>query len=98
MSTVTRFSVAADHPAFEGHFPGHPIVPAVVLVAEAMAAVEASTGKGPQQWALANAKFLQAVMPGSELEIAQQAHDSGSVRFEIRSSEGVVASGQLVPA
>ena len=32
------FSIAPDHPALEGHFPGQPIVPAVVILDAVLAA------------------------------------------------------------
>ena len=34
MRQVHSFRVEADHPALEGHFPGRPIVPGVVLLDE----------------------------------------------------------------
>ena len=89
--------VAPDHPAYAGHFPGRPILPGVVLLAEVMQAVERATGRGAERWSLANAKFLQPVAPGTPLTLAQVASDSGSVRFEVRAGESVVASGMLAP-
>jgi 3-hydroxymyristoyl/3-hydroxydecanoyl-(acyl carrier protein) dehydratase len=89
--------IAADHPAFTGHFPGHPIVPGVVLLAEALAAVARESGRGIADWGVASAKFLRAVQPGTALVLARETLDGGAVRFEIRSPEGVVASGSLTP-
>ena len=90
----TSLVIARDHPAFAGHFPGQPIVPAVVLLAEALAAVEAATGRAPHEWRLAGAKFLQAVGPGAPLTLSHE-ESRGGVRFEIRSGETIVASGTL---
>ncbi len=89
-------NIAPDHPAFEGHFPGRPILPAVVILAEALAAVESATGRPAHEWTLAHAKFLAPVVPGTPLALSQKATASG-IRFEIRSSEGVVAHGVLAP-
>ena len=36
--------LAADHPAYRGHFPGRPVLPGVVLLAEVMHAVALGTG------------------------------------------------------
>ena len=36
--------VAADHPSLQGHFPGNPIVPGVVLLDTVIANVELATG------------------------------------------------------
>jgi len=44
-----KLRIAKDHPAYEGHFPGHPLLPGVVLIAEAMAALDAS------DWTVASA-------------------------------------------
>jgi 3-hydroxyacyl-[acyl-carrier-protein] dehydratase len=94
---VVSLAIAPDHPAFAGHFPGRPIVPAVVLLDEALAAVEAATGRAPQEWTLASAKFLQPVGPGTPLTLTHQAA-GGARRFEIRSGERLIASGVLMPA
>ena len=90
----TPLLIAADHPAFEGHFPGRPIVPAVVLLAEALAAIEAATGIAGSGWNLSSAKFLVPVLPGMPLVFAHEATAAGR-RFEIRSGTQLVASGVL---
>lgn len=91
----TTLAVPRDHPAYEGHFPGHPILPGVVILAEVMAAIEAATARAPQQWEIANAKFLDPVTPGTALTLRHEILDSGGVRFEVRSPTCVVASGTL---
>ena len=89
--------VAADHPSAAGHFPGRPIVPGVVLLAEAIAAIAAASGRAPERWTIANAKFLHPVAPGTPLTLAHEAGAGGGVRFEIRAGGRVVASGALAP-
>ena len=94
--------VAADHPAYPGHFPGHPILPGVVVLAEVLAAIAASTGRPASAWRLANAKFVSAVTPGTPLSLVldspREARDAspGSVRFEVRAGDRTVATGNLV--
>lgn len=92
---MKTIEVPPDHPAFEGHFPGHPILPGVVLLAEAMAAIEAATSTSARNWTVDNAKFLGAVEPGARLAITHAMQPSGGVRFEIREGERLVASGAL---
>jgi 3-hydroxyacyl-[acyl-carrier-protein] dehydratase len=93
----TQLDVARDHPAFAGHFPGHPILPGVVLLCEALAAIEAATGRAPYQWTLSSCKFMNPVSPGTALTLAHERLATGGIRFEIRSAHGVVASGTLAP-
>ena len=89
--------VAPDHPAYAGHFPGRPILPGVVILAEVLAAVEAATARGLEHWEIASAKFLTPVVPGAALTLVHERLDSGGVRFEVRSGAAVVASGTLAP-
>ena len=89
--------VAADHPAFAGHFPGQPILPGVVLLAEALHAISQATGRGAERWTLASAKFLRPVTPGTALTLSHTVSESGGVRFEVRAAAIVVASGTLAP-
>lgn len=85
--------IAAAHPAFEGHFPGRPLLPAVVLLAEVLAALASASSRGMEQWTIASAKFLMPVVPGTPLTLAHDSATAPSVRFEVRSPQGVVASG-----
>ena len=94
MAARTALRIARDHPAYAGHFPGHPILPAVVLLSEAMAVMGVPAGGS----LLDNAKFLLPVRPGTDLEVEHETLASGAVRFEIRSREGVVATGVVAPA
>jgi 3-hydroxyacyl-[acyl-carrier-protein] dehydratase len=88
-------NVAPDHPAFAGHFPGRPVLPAVVLLTEVLATLEALTGESPQHWTIATAKFPAPVMPGDALVFSHTRTATESVRFEVRSARGIVASGTL---
>lgn len=87
--------VPRDHPAFEGHFPGRPILPGVCLLAEAMASLEVATATAARDWRLENAKFTSPVEPGAALAIAHRGEEAGRVRFEVRADERLVASGVL---
>ena len=88
-------AVPADHPAFAGHFPGQPLLPGALILAEVMEAVQrvpalvARLGSHPT---LAAAKFLVPVRPGSMLSIDLQPEPGAArgVRFDVR-CDGVVA-------
>ena len=88
-------AIAKDHPAYQGHFPGQPMLPGVVLLAEALAAIEESVPRPAKGWTVESAKFLIPVEPGTPLTLSHEAGAAGAVRFEILSPAGVVASGVL---
>lgn len=95
MSNTTTLVISPQHPAFDGHFPGAPLLPGVVLLDEMLRVLEADGG-----WTLSSAKFLHPVRPGEILTFEHQTLGNGSIRFSIRSAttEGtLVASGTLLP-
>jgi 3-hydroxyacyl-[acyl-carrier-protein] dehydratase len=93
----TVLAVARDHRAYEGHFPGRPILPGVVILAEVLAAIAQATARPAERWEVANAKFLEPVTPGTALTLVHEMNATGGVRFEVRSDARVVASGALLP-
>ena len=92
-----RLEIGAGHPAFEGHFPGRPILPGVALLAEVLEAVARDralsklVGGAPQ---VSVVKFLAPVLPGTLLDIAFET-GARSVSFKVREGGRVAASGQL---
>jgi 3-hydroxymyristoyl/3-hydroxydecanoyl-(acyl carrier protein) dehydratase len=89
----TAFEVERDDPAFDGHFPGRPILPGVALVARAMEALQRATATQASDWSLESAKFASPVAPGTRLVMDHRGEAAGRVRFEIRAGERRVASG-----
>jgi 3-hydroxyacyl-[acyl-carrier-protein] dehydratase len=75
-------NVTINEPFFPGHFPGHPVMPGVLII-EAMAQVGgilaylASSDEIRQKVcyfvAIDNAKFRRPVMPGDQLRIEMEA-------------------------
>lgn len=93
--TSLELHLAADHPSFAGHFPGHPIAPGVLLLTLAQQAIEAATGRHMQ--GLAQCKFVAPTGPGLPLTLAYELRD-GSVPFELRSDATLLASGRFICA
>lgn len=93
----TELTVAPDHPAFAGHFPGRPILPGVVLLGWVVHALGELAGEPMPPCSLASAKFLRPVGPGASLRI-RLARECGVWRFDVFAGDETVASGSLRPA
>jgi 3-hydroxyacyl-[acyl-carrier-protein] dehydratase len=97
----SSLSVAAGHPAYAGHFPGHPILPGVVLLDEALHVLAARQGLEAAGGQIKSAKFLSPVSPGEALRLDYAATAAGVFRFEVVAAavatagakERVVATG-----
>jgi 3-hydroxymyristoyl/3-hydroxydecanoyl-(acyl carrier protein) dehydratase len=97
---AARVEIAADHPAFDGHFPGRPVLPGVALLAEVLEAgareprLVDCIGSAPR---IAVAKFLAPVGPGALLVIAFRV-GARSVDWRIDDGSRTVAAGQIARA
>jgi len=91
--TISReYVIAADHPCLDGHFPGDPIVPGVLLLDMMRLLL--------QQWqpqlcisAIAKAKFHHPLRPGEPFTITLVERSPGSYRFECLRGTDKLASG-----
>ena len=98
MGAVTTITIAPEHPALAGHFPGAPILPGVLLLDEMMRAVEQDRSHPGTCWRIGAAKFVKPVRPGETLTLEHEPLPNGSIRFSISSAGQPVAHGVLVPA
>ena len=98
-----RFS--ADEPFLQGHFPGNPIVPGILLT-EALAQTAGIAMGGPDKTFLLTAiramKFLRPVRPAEQIDLVAEClgEMNGMVQCAVRAKveQEIVAEGQLVLA
>ncbi len=92
------FTIAADHPALPGHFPGRPIVPGVVLLDHALLRIAAALGRPIERFEIGAAKFLAPVSPGESVNVDYSVTPGGAIRFSLDVAGRTVASGSLTLA
>ena len=89
--------IDATLPAFDGHFPGAPVLPGAYLLALVLRVIAgraewaARTGPAPH---LRQVKFLAAVGPGQTLHVRLD-DTPGAVAFSVRCGATPVARGSL---
>ena len=92
MTTETQIrGYPPDHPAFDGHFPGNPIVPGVLLLD---AALHAAGAHAPVR--IDSAKFLGVVRADEPLELQITQRGEG-LSFTLHHGERAVAAGTFAP-
>jgi 3-hydroxymyristoyl/3-hydroxydecanoyl-(acyl carrier protein) dehydratase len=89
-------TISADHPALAGHFPGHPIVPGVVLLHRVCRAVVAAHGR--RIAAVPAATFHARLQPAETVEIILDAPRGSRIAFRVLRGEVLIASGTLAMA
>lgn len=94
-------NIPNDHPCFAGHFPGHPIVPGVLLLERVMSLARSRLGLPLANCEVYNVKFLAPVGPGDQINIDWIEGAVNEYRFAVcivasADDEKVIAcSGQL---
>jgi 3-hydroxyacyl-[acyl-carrier-protein] dehydratase len=82
---VRRFRFPEAFAGFAGHFPGYPILPAVVQMLIALALAEAHHGGRLQLLAVEKAKFLLQLRPGQPIAVeCRRRERGGRLSYEAR--------------
>lgn len=100
MKIESSLIIAADHPAFAGHFPGQAIVPGVVLLDAVLHAIVTASGRADAEmavtaWQISAVKFLSPLTPGEAVTIVHE-HLDAVVKFEVLAADRKIVSGSLL--
>ncbi|MBE9519748.1 MAG: hypothetical protein IME97_01365 [Proteobacteria bacterium] len=94
MNHTVECCIPLSHPSIAGHFPGNPIVPAVVILNEVIAACN--------EWqpdlsisGLSSAKFVSPLRPEEVFSIYLDTTAKNSMKFECRIEDKILVSGKL---
>lgn len=90
-----QFSISADHPCLPGHFPGHPLVPGVVVLEQVLLAVAAGHGADIACLRLPQVKFLAPLYPGQPAEVQLQGQ-APRFKFQVSGAGGLLVRGEVV--
>ena len=84
------FCVAADHPSLPGHFPGHPIVPGVLVLDHVLAALRRLTGRDVVH--LRQVRFTSALAPGEQAHACCEVEDAKVIFHVTAQRQGVLVA------
>jgi 3-hydroxymyristoyl/3-hydroxydecanoyl-(acyl carrier protein) dehydratase len=95
MIATREFALPADHPVLPGHFPGHPVVPGILLLSwcELLAAELACAPVMMCAWI--NVKFVRPLSPAQTCRITLISATPGNAKFRIERGGQLIASGIL---
>lgn len=88
-------SIGPDHPALPGHFPGHPVVPGVLVIDEVIETLRQHRGQPLVVTGLPSVKLSSPVLPGERLTIEIVLENAGTAAFTCRVGHRIVAAGSI---
>jgi 3-hydroxyacyl-[acyl-carrier-protein] dehydratase len=88
-------TIAIDHPALAGHFPGHPVVPGVLVLDEVIETLRHRYGQALVVTGLPAVKLSSPLKPEEPLRITIEQEDSETAGFTCRTGDRLIASGSV---
>lgn len=95
MSSAEHF-YPVDHPAAEGHFPGNPIIPGALLLADTLRAIAVAHGAALALSGIKAAKFHAPARPGDRVLIEFAMSASGRLGFSCLVDGATVLTGEAI--
>ena len=94
MNTL-NVQIAADHPTGAGHFPGNPIIPGALLLAEVLNAIARAEKICLTTCNVKSAKFQHPARPGDSVDIAYSYSAQRVIDFKCTVAGTAVMSGVI---
>lgn len=89
----SQFVIPASHPSLEGHFPGNPVVPGVVILDKILQEIDAAwPGQGVTGFSFV--KFINPIRAEIKIQISIIEKDREKLKFECKHGEEIMVSGQ----
>jgi 3-hydroxymyristoyl/3-hydroxydecanoyl-(acyl carrier protein) dehydratase len=95
MSVDRTLTIGKDHPALPGHFPGHPVVPGVVILDEVIETLRQRHGDSLTVTGVPAVKLCSPLRPDEPLMIMIESEDGETAAFTCRVGSRVIASGSV---
>ncbi|MCU7802135.1 MAG: hypothetical protein KZQ96_02975 [Candidatus Thiodiazotropha sp. (ex Lucinoma borealis)] len=86
------FTIPISHPSLDGHFPGTPIVPGVVLLDNLLTLLN---NRGFEVVELVKSKFIKPVQADQLIEVELNSYNN-MFDFELKSGGDLIVCGQVI--
>lgn len=95
MTHERSVTIAPDHPSLAGHFPGHPVVPGVLVMDEVIETLREHCGRDLIVTGLPSVKLSTPLLPGERLLIDIAQEETEIAAFTCRVGQRIVAAGSI---
>jgi len=95
MIQESEHCIPSAHPALAGHFPGHPVVPGVLLLEEVHQAACAWLGE-LRLTAIPTVKFVAPLLPGVTFTIRMEKDAHAGISFSCLQAGQIIARGRML--
>ena len=90
------YRVKDDFPAFNGHFPGNPVLPGVCQFGLCADALGRWLGKPMEIAAVVRCKFIAPIRPGKQVVVSLSKRPDGQLSAELKNTQDGTKFCQLV--
>jgi len=95
---VADVRVPEESPWFDGHFPGHPVLPGIAQLGMVADLIQEALGFPARVVEVGRVRFKQMILPGDQLQVSAEPRPGrdGAYAFRLTRQETVVCSGTML--
>lgn len=88
---IAIYQIPLGHPSLEGHFPGNPVIPGVVIIEKVLHTI--SQEKSSSNYKIAMAKFLQPLIPPATMTVHLSENAENRFNYKVMTETDVISNG-----